>query len=167
MAGVCLGGPLLIMLASRSPARPGDKAQVLEAGVVRAPQHVAAQLGVEPFDAVVRRQQATIRDGSTVAVLTSWFPPSLAETTPELLKRSRLTEEVAGYQPVWGEDWISARPPTSAEAREFGIKRGHPVAVVHSRRFGDSDTVLEYAELIARGDTRVIYRYRYSSAGQP
>jgi DNA-binding GntR family transcriptional regulator len=55
----------------------------------------------------------------------------------------------------------SARPPTSAEAREFGIKRGSPVAVVHSRRFAADDTVIEYAELIARADTRILYRYEY------
>lgn len=159
------GGPLLITLATRSPVRPGDKARVLEARIVQAPQEVAAQLGVEMFTEVVCRSQVTIRDGATAAMLTSWFPPSLAETIPDLLTRSRLTEEIPGYRPAWGEDWVSARPPTSAEAREFGVKRGHPVAVIHARRFDDSDSVLEYAELIARGDTRVVYRYHYSLSG--
>src|SRR5229473_7044914 len=56
------GGPLLITLASRSPARPGDKARVLEAGLVAAPQTVAVQLGAEPLAEVIRRRQATIRD---------------------------------------------------------------------------------------------------------
>jgi DNA-binding GntR family transcriptional regulator len=60
-----------------------------------------------------------------------------------------------------GEDWVAARPPTSAEAREFGIKRGVPVVVVHSRRMDAGDTVIEYAELIARADTRVAYRYEF------
>ena len=57
------GGPLLITLATRTPARPGDKARVLEAGLVQAPQTVAAQLGVEPMTQVIRRRQATVRDG--------------------------------------------------------------------------------------------------------
>ena len=74
---------------------------------------------------------------------------------PDLLRKTRLGEEITGYDPVWGEDWVSARPPTSAEAREFGVKRGSPVVVVHSRRFGADDTVLEYSELTARADTRV------------
>ena len=113
---------------------------------------------------VIRRRQATVRDGDTVALLTSWFPASLAEAVPDLLTRTRLTEEIPGYHPAWGEDWVSARPPTSAEAREFGIKRGHPVTVVHTRRFDTSDSVIEYAELIARADTRVVYRYHYSPA---
>src|SRR5215469_709208 len=158
------GGPILITLASRTPARPGDQARVLEAGRASAPQAVAAQLGVEPLTEVVRRRQATIRDGALVAVLTSWFPASVGEAVPELLKRTRLTEEIPGYQPVWGEDWVSARPPTSAEAREFGIKRGSPVAVVHSRRFDADGTVIEYSELIARADTRIIYRYDYGTS---
>jgi GntR family transcriptional regulator len=155
------GGPLLITLASRSPVRPGDQARVLEAGVVQAPQNVAVQLGAEPLAEVIRRRQVTVRDGATVAVLTSWFPASLAETVPDLLRKERLTEQAGGYEPAWGEDWVSARPPTSAEAREFAIKRGSPVVVAHSRRFAADDSVIEYAELTARADTRVSYRYEY------
>jgi len=156
------GGPVLITLATRTPARPGDKAKVLDASLTEAPQDVAAQLGVDTFTQVVRRQQATSRDGNLVALLTSWFPASMAETAPDLLTRIRLTEEIEVYQPAGGEDWITARPPTSAEAREFGIKRGHPVAVVHARRFDASGAVIEYAELVARGDTRIVYRYDYT-----
>jgi len=159
------GGPILITLASRSPARPGDHARVLDAQTMQAPQNVAAQLGAGPLAPVIRRRQATIRDGATAALLTSWFPASLAETIPGLLGKSRLTEEISGYQPAWGEDWVSARPPTSAEAREFGIKRGSPVVVVHSRRFAADDTPIEYAELISRADTRLAYRYEYLPAG--
>jgi GntR family transcriptional regulator len=159
------GGPLVITLASRGPARPGDKARVLEAGLVEAPQNVAVQLGLDPMVQVIRRRQVTARDGATAAVLTSWFPAALGEVAPDLLRKTPLTEDVDGYQPAWGEDWVSARPPTSAEAREFGIKRGSPVVVVHSRRFAADDAVLEYAELIARADTRVQYRYDYRSAG--
>jgi len=89
---------------------------------------------------------------------------SLAETVPDLLTKARLTGEISGYQPAWGEDWVSARPPTSAEAREFAIKRGSPVVVVHSRRFAAGDIAIEYAELISRADTRVTYRYEYLPA---
>jgi DNA-binding GntR family transcriptional regulator len=158
------GGPILITLASRTPMRPGDQARVLDAEVMQAPQTVAAQLGAEPLAQVIHRRQATIRDGATAALLTSWFPVSMAEVVPGLLDRTRITEEVDGYRPAWGEDWVSARPPTSAEAREFGIKRGSPITVVHSRRFAADDTVIEYAELIARADTRITYRYEYSPA---
>jgi DNA-binding GntR family transcriptional regulator len=157
------GGPLLITLATRSPMRAGDKQRVLEAGMVPAPQHVAAELGVESFAEVVHRSQATVRDQATAALLNSWFPASAAKTVPDLLTRSRLTEQIPGYQPAWGEDWVSARPPTSAEARQFGIKRGQPVCVVHARHYDEQDTVIEYAELITRGDTRLVYRYRYTT----
>jgi DNA-binding GntR family transcriptional regulator len=158
------GGPVLISLATRTPARPGDKAKVVEAGLTEAPHDVAAQLGLEPFTPVIRRQQATTRDGAMIALLTSWVPAALAESAPDLLTRARLTDQIAGYQPAGGEDWVTARPPTSAEAREFGIKRGHPVAVVHARRFAADAAVIEYAELIARGDARVVYRYAYAPA---
>jgi DNA-binding GntR family transcriptional regulator len=159
------GGPLLITLATRSPMRPEDKARVLEAGMVRAPQHVATQLGVEPFAEVAHRRQATIRDHATMAMMASWFPATVSEAIPQLLTRSRLTEEIPGYRPAWGEDWVSARPPTSAEAREFTIKRGHPVTIVHARHYDERDTVIEYAELTTRGDARLVYRYRYAPFG--
>ncbi len=155
------GGPLLITLASRSPRRPGDQARVVEAGLVQPPQEVAAHLGTDPLAQVIRRRQATVRDGATAALLTSWFPAALADTTPDLLRKTRIVGQIRGYQPAWGEDWVTARPPTSAEAREFGIKRGSPVVVVHSLQFDDADAVLKYAELIARADTRVTYKYDY------
>jgi GntR family transcriptional regulator len=159
------GGPVLITLAASGPVQAGDQARVLEAELMQAPRNIAAQLGAEPLAPVIRRRQATIRDGATAALLTSWFPASLAGASPDLLTTTRLDGEISGYRPAWGEDWVSARPPTSAEAREFGIKRGSPVVIAHSRRFDSADAVIEYAELIARADTRVLYRYEYLPAG--
>ena len=158
------GGPILITLAARGPARPGTESRVLEAGVTQAPPAVASQLGTGPLDEAIRRRQVTVKDGDTVALLTSWHPADLAGTCPALLGTSDPDGDVPGYRPAWGEDWLSARPPTSAEAREFGIKRGSPVLVAHSRRFDAGDRVIEYAELIARADTRVEYRYDYKPA---
>ena len=155
------GGPIVITLAARGPAQAGSNAAVVEAGMAEAPREVAAQLGLAPLGQVIRRRQATMRDGVTAAVLTSWHPASLAESCPALLDSAKPGGEAPGYNPAWGEDWLAARPPTSAEAREFGIKRGSPVLVARSRRFDADDQVIEYAELIARADTRVEYRYEY------
>jgi DNA-binding GntR family transcriptional regulator len=156
------GGPLVIRLASRGPMRPGDQARVLDVGTTHPPQRVAAELQVEPSSQVICRRLATLRDGATVALATSWLPAALAEAAPDLLSDMPLNGDVAGYQPVWGEDWISARPPSMDETRTFGIKRGSPVIIVHSRRFGADDTVVEYAELTVRADARVAYRYQYT-----
>ena len=156
------GGPLIIQLASRGPTRPGDQARVLDAATTHPPQRVAAELGVQPSSEVICRRLATMRDGATVALLTSWLPAALAGSAPDLLRDVPLDGDAAGYRPAWGEDWISARPPSMDETRTFGIKRGSPVIVVHSRRFDASDSVLEYAELTARADARVAYRYQYT-----
>ena len=154
----------MITLAARSPIQPGEEARVLDVGVTHPPQRVAAELGVQPHAEVICRRQATIRaDGATAALLTSWFPAALAESAPDLLSKTPLPADVDGYRPVWGEDWISARPPSMDETRTFGIKRGSPVIVVHSRRYGASDTVIEYAELTARADARVAYRYQFAT----
>lgn len=157
------GGPLVITLASRGPAGPGERARVLGVDVVHPPQRVAAELGLQAHAQVICRRLATVRDGATAALLTSWFPAALAGAAPGLLGESALDGEVAGYAPAWGEDWVSARPPSMEETRTFGIKRGSPVVVVHSRRYGPADEVVEYAELIARAGTRVAYRYGFTS----
>lgn len=154
------GGPLLITLATRGPVTAGEESRVVEAGLISTPQAVATQLGITLPADVIRRRQVTKRDGTTAAILTSWYPGQLAETIPGLLDTLPVGED-SSYQPAWGEDWVTARPPTSAEAREFSIKRGWPVVVVHSRRMDSADTVIEYTELVARGDTRVAYRYEF------
>jgi DNA-binding GntR family transcriptional regulator len=154
------GGPLVIALCSRGPAVTGEEASVTDAGMVSAPQLVAAQLGIDLPAEVIRRRQVILRDGALHATVTSWFPARLADAVPALLAAEPLGA-AAGYTPAWGEDWVAARPPTSAEAREFGIKRGVPVIVVHARRMDAADAVIEYAELTARSDARVAYRYEF------
>src|ERR1700678_4091202 len=155
------GGPILITLASPGPARPGTASRVLEAVITSAPPTVASHLGTGPLAEVVRRRQVTVKDGETAALLTSWHPAALAQACPALLDPAYPDGALPGYEPAWGEDWLSARPPTSAEAREFATKRGSPVLVATSRRFDRADQVIEYAELITRADTRVEYRYDY------
>jgi DNA-binding GntR family transcriptional regulator len=156
------GGPLVIRLASRSPMLPGDQVRVLGVEVTPAPQRVAAELGLEPLAEVICRRLVTMRDGETAALLTSWHPGALAESAPDLLTHVPLKGAVEGYRPAWGEDWVTARPPSMDETRTFGIKRGSPVVIVHSRRYDAADTVIEYAELTARADTCVAYRYEYT-----
>jgi DNA-binding GntR family transcriptional regulator len=155
------GGPILITLAATGPARAGTQTLVLEAGITPAAPGVAAQLGTGPVEEVIRRRQAIVRNGQTAALLTCWYPAALAGIYPVLLDTAQAGGEIAAPRPAWGEDWLSARPPTSAEARQFGIKRGSPVLVAHSRKFDADDQVIEYCELIARADTRVQYRYEY------
>jgi GntR family transcriptional regulator len=160
------GGPILITLAARGPASPGSGSRVLEAATVQAPPAVAAQLGIGPLEEVIRRRHAIVKDGATAALLTSWYPATLADAVPALLDDSA-AGEVPGFEPAWGEDWLSARPPTSAEAREFGVKRGSPVLVAESRRYDAGGRVIEYSELITRAGTRVQYRYAYQPAAAP
>jgi len=155
------GGPIIITLAARGPARAGADARVLQAGMAEAPRDIVTQLGTAPLADLIRRREATIKDGVTAAVLTSWFPASLADNRPALLDNSVVDDEIPGFNPERGQDWLSTWPPTYAEAHEFGIKRGSPVLIAASRRFDDADAVIEYAELVARADTRVEYRYDF------
>ena len=161
------GGPIVITLAARGPARAGDDARVLEAGLVQAPRddrRAARRRAARPGDPPPPGHSEGRRDRRRAHVLV----PGLARARParRCSDDSVPEDEISGYRPAWGQDWLSARPPTSAEAREFGIKRGSPVLVAHSRRFDAADAVIEYAELIARADTRVEYRYEYLPAAK-
>jgi GntR family transcriptional regulator len=96
------GGPIVITLAARGPMRAGTESRILEAGIIQAPPGVASQLGASPVDQVIRRRQATTKDGVTAALLTSWFPVALADTCPALLETGLPDDEIPGYSPPGG-----------------------------------------------------------------
>ena len=53
---------------------------------------------------------------------------------------------------------------TPCVAFRAGERRAQERAGAFDRRFDADDNVIEYAELIARADTRVAYRYEYRPA---
>jgi DNA-binding GntR family transcriptional regulator len=156
------GGPVLIELAARETS--GDRCEVLHAGLAETPQHTAAELDTEPGSMAILREVAITAAGQTAALLTSWFPASLAAAAPQLLQMAPLPLHIDGFRPARGQDWVTARMPGTVEARLLATTRWQPLVAIASRRYDAVGRVVEYTELVARAGMRVAYRYECPDA---
>ena len=123
---------------------PGEHAEVLSAGMEKAPPHVAAELRLTEvprhgFAPVYRRQQL-IRypDGTPKRLEVSWFHPRWAarikalasETEPVLPSLGGVAALIAGHARtpvVRGRHWVEARPALDDEREVplLGISEGY------------------------------------------
>ena len=97
--------------AARGPGpRPGRRGHAPAAARRRRTRRGAVQPGHLPPP----RHHAGRRDRGAGHVLAAC---RAGRAAPDLLNDVPLNGDVAGDQPVWGEDWISARPPSMDETR--------------------------------------------------
>ncbi|EEP73482.1 GntR family transcriptional regulator [Micromonospora sp. ATCC 39149] len=94
--------------------------RLLDVGEVPAPVQVAAALGLDPGQPVVRRAQVLSLDGSPAELVHAFYPVELARGTALVERRkirggSPVVLTDLGVEPVAFEDVISTRPPTSEE----------------------------------------------------
>jgi DNA-binding GntR family transcriptional regulator len=133
----------------------GQRAEILLAEQVVAPQHVALALELEPNAGVVRRQRVTLRNREPVELSTSWFDAQLADEAPRILTTERILEGTVAYVEAQSgrraraaRDRISARLATASERELLGLT--DPSAVLVTRHVVlDADTrPLEFAESV-------------------
>ncbi len=147
------------IVAARAAAVEGS-IQVTAALVAAAPRRVTSELDLAPRSRVVRRALLTQRGGKVQAASTSWFPAALADAIPQLLSQEPLPARLPGFRPNAGEDRISARAATAAEATVLGTEPGSPVLFLRRRLYDASGQVLEYTELTARRGEALDLSYR-------
>jgi DNA-binding GntR family transcriptional regulator len=147
------------VVAARAATIAGS-ANVTAALVAAAPRRVTSELGLPARSRAVRRTQVTSRGGQVRAICTSWFPASLSDTIPQLLAQEPLPATLPGFKPNAGEDRISARAATAAEATALGAEPGTPVLSLRRRLYGASGQVLEYTEMTARRGEPLDLSYR-------
>ncbi|WP_051820130.1 UTRA domain-containing protein [Streptomyces sp. NRRL S-920] len=144
----------------------GERSDGHTAAVVPAPQDVAAALGVEPGDDVIRRTRVYRDRHGVVAHSTSWIQLEFAQAVPALLRKERLIggtsldliAQETGRQAVKRTDETTARIATAEDARLLELQPGTNEAIlVLSARFVDREgRPLEYGvDLGAPGRTRV------------
>jgi GntR family transcriptional regulator len=116
----------------------GEYAEILAAEYTEAPDDVAAALGVEPGDRVVRRHRVTFEGETPASTSYSWFAAEVADTAPRLLLRERIREGTTRYvefqtgrRPHTGRDWWTARMATPDESRLLQLDE--PAAVSEAR----------------------------------
>lgn len=133
---------------------PGERAEIVTAGIRAAPEAVAAALNLEAGSDAVLRRRVIHDDAGPVEVSSSWFAPELAESAPRLTDTERIREGTVAYverctsrRAQSAADRISARLATEREAEELKLE-GEAVAVlvVHHTVYDQHGEPLEFAE---------------------
>ncbi|MFI6450812.1 GntR family transcriptional regulator [Streptosporangium amethystogenes] len=150
---VTAGSDRLRMLrATGSGYRPGERAEMLSAGIVPAPEEIADALEVEAGASVVRRRRAYHDDRGAVVVSTSWLPGELGEVAPELLIAEPLpqmtfglVEERTGRRAVRRRDVVAIKPVPGDIAPMLGVEKGLPTLTMTNLYWDQHGDVTEYA----------------------
>lgn len=128
------------------------------------------ELGLTPDSAAICRTRITksTETGVVTSISTSWFPPSLAETSPLLLSTERITEGTTAYiehtsgrRVTSGRDRVAASTADACEALALGICEGD--AIRHTRTtLIDSDGIpVEFSDSFAATGRWATYTYTF------
>ena len=145
---------------------PGERARIVSAEKLPAPDYVADALGVEPGSTVVRRKRVTYSNNKPVSSSTSWFDGSLAEVAPDLLKPERILLGTPGYIERqtgrtlhFGQDKLAAAAADATIAEDLGVPVGAPVLIGKNWvRDGNGD-VIEFGEFASLPGRWLTYEY--------
>jgi GntR family transcriptional regulator len=132
---------------------PDERAQIVAAERVSAPDHVAAALGVDAGTQVVRRQRVTHAADEPVEVSTSWYDATIADRAPRLLQLDRIlegtlvyVEQSTGRQARYARDEACARMATKQARELLRLGRSAAVLVVRHIVYDATDRPIEFAE---------------------
>ncbi|MFI1868243.1 GntR family transcriptional regulator [Streptomyces jumonjinensis] len=139
--------------------RPGERVEILGAGLEPARAEIAAALGIGEGIPVIRRRRRYADDDGVIAVSTSWPPGELAASAPELLAAEPLpemtfglVEERTGRRAVRRRDVVALRPVPEDMAPLLGVPVDTPVLTLANHYWDQHGTVTEYAvDFLGRG----------------
>ncbi|MEV0237538.1 GntR family transcriptional regulator [Nonomuraea sp. NPDC050786] len=144
---------LTMLRATGDGLRQGERTEIISAGLVPAPAHVADALDIEPGDQVVRRRRAYYDDQGTVALSTSWLPAAFAGPAPELVRAEPLprmtfglVEERTGRKAVRRRDVVTIRPVPEEASETLGVEAGTPTLTMTNFYWDQFGEVTEYAQ---------------------
>lgn len=142
--------------ARRRGLTPG--ADVLEAGTLPAPPHVAEALDCEPATPMHHVVRLRTADGNPMSVEESWIPVHLApdlldDGVPESLYGALRAH---GLDPTWGEETITAADGTDEERDRLQMRGTHAVMRAARRTFG-GEAPLMYSRACYRGDRYSVF----------
>jgi DNA-binding GntR family transcriptional regulator len=144
---------LQMLRATGSGFRPGETVEILSAGLVPAPAHVAEGLKVSEGDRVIQRRRVYRDDDGVVAVSTSWLSGDLAEAAPELLEVGPLPkmtfgliEDRTGRRAVRRRDVVTMRPVPEDIAEVLGAEVGIPALTMTNQYWDQHGEPTEYAQ---------------------
>ena len=146
-----------------------ERARIVSAEMVEAPEEAAATLGVDPGSLAIRRHRVTYRGEAPVSASTSWFAGQLADVAPRLLETERIPqgtpgyiEEVTGRMMTRGRDQVTAGVATARDAAELGVAEGSPVLQGRNWIYDQNGDVIEYGEYVSGAGRWSTYDYEVS-----
>lgn len=146
----------------------GERARIVSAELVEAPEHIAEALGVAPGASVVRRHRVTYRDQAAVSASTSWFAGALAGAAPALLVAERIPQGTPGYIAeqtgraiAAGRDMLAAGTADAQAAVDLDVPAGSPVLRGRNWVQDQVGEVIEYGESVSLPDRWLTYHYEF------
>jgi GntR family transcriptional regulator len=146
---------LLTLLATSRIYPAGERAVILAADLVPAPDHVATAMLLSPGDPVVRRERINLIDPDTTPTQrsVSWLPGDLAEQVPALLVCERIVTGTVGAVATATGRVVqratyraAATRATAQDAEHLALTEGDPVIRQESTWWEGDDAVLEWGE---------------------
>jgi GntR family transcriptional regulator len=143
---------LQMLRATGSGFRPDERVEILDAGLVPAPDHVAKALGLGEGDEVVQRRRVYLDDQGVIALSTSWLPGELASAAPELLQTGPLPkmtfgliEDRTGRRAVRRRDVVAICSVPEDAAEVLGVEAGTPALTMTNHYWDQNGEPTEYA----------------------
>jgi DNA-binding GntR family transcriptional regulator len=155
-------------MASIEQTRPGQAylirpetdstGEIIEVGAVAAPNRVAVLLDVQPKSKVFARRRLIVREGKPTELVSLWLPLELSEgtdlTSGEPLRQG-LREHLQARKGVRFDhivEQITARMPTTAEAKQLGMPKNTPFLAVFGSVREASGRPLAVVEVLLPAD---------------
>lgn len=157
-----------VPLADIAPGHPGQhmleraeadvSAELLQAGIVVAPNRVANLLGLPPGSKAFLRQYALSDEHEPIEIVSAWFPLDLAAGTdlasPEPMREGlrRHLQQRKGVRLDHAVERVIARPASPDEAAVLKINVGSPVLNVLVTGHDASGTARQLVDGVLPGD---------------
>ncbi|MFI2353011.1 GntR family transcriptional regulator [Streptomyces sp. NPDC019443] len=143
---------LQLQRATGSGFRPGERVEIVSAGLVPAPADVAEALGLDEGAQVVRRQRRYLDDEGVITLSTSWLPGELAESAPELAVPESLPkmtfgliEDRSGRRAVRRREVVGVQPVPEDAAALLDVAAGTLALTMSNYYWDQHGSVTEYA----------------------
>jgi DNA-binding GntR family transcriptional regulator len=137
----------------------GEYARITSATLEPAPADVAEALGIEEGAPAIRRIRVTYNASDTpLSMSTSWLDGALSSAAPALVSTERITEGTwryletcTGRVVIHGQDRVSARLATAAEAELLHLQDPAAVKVTRTVLRDEDGVTLEYGVSVTEG----------------
>ena len=132
--------------------RTGIETQVVDAGFITPPQHVAEAFGTAPGESVFALQRTRSLDGSMALFSTNWFPAQVGRAVSEAqdvlsgLGSLNTMLRQAGYVTSHAQRVIHSLPAPDHIACRLQVNKGHSVLRVRSRSWDQDELLFDYYE---------------------